>query len=131
MQAMRFRPKAAPWSRLFATGALAVLTACAPSAAIGPRASVAAAKPASKAVAAPARAAAAPQPTAEPPAQAEARHLLNRCAFGPRPGEVERVARMSTERWLEEQLAGPPESPLLEAALVPHKAAFVPPAQLI
>ncbi len=38
---------------------------------------------------------------------------------------------MGTERWLEEQLAGPAESPLLQAALVPHNAAFVPPAQLV
>ena len=38
---------------------------------------------------------------------------------------------MGTQRWLEEQLAGPPESPLLQAALVPHSAAFVPPAQLV
>jgi uncharacterized protein (DUF1800 family) len=62
---------------------------------------------------------------------ADARHLLNRFAFGPRPGEVERVARGGTQRWLDEQLAGPDESPLLEAALVPHRAAFVPPAQLV
>jgi uncharacterized protein (DUF1800 family) len=38
---------------------------------------------------------------------------------------------MGVERWFEEQLAGPPESPLLEAALVPYKAAFAPPAQLV
>ncbi len=57
--------------------------------------------------------------------------MLNRFAFGPRPGEVDRVARAGVERWLDEQLAGPPESPLLEAALVPHRAAFVPPAQLV
>jgi uncharacterized protein (DUF1800 family) len=62
---------------------------------------------------------------------ADARHLLNRFAFGPRPGEVERVARLGAERWLAEQLAGPEESPLLEAALVPHRSAFVGPAQLI
>jgi uncharacterized protein (DUF1800 family) len=62
---------------------------------------------------------------------ADARHVLNRFAFGPRPGEVERVAHVGAHRWLEEQLAGPPESPLLEAALVPHRSAFVPPAQLV
>jgi uncharacterized protein (DUF1800 family) len=70
-------------------------------------------------------------PSEETSALADARHLLNRCAFGPRPGEVERVARMGSQRWLDEQLAGPAESPLLEAALVPHRAAFVPPAQLV
>jgi hypothetical protein len=64
-------------------------------------------------------------------ALADARHVLNRFAFGPRPGELERVARMGSKRWLTEQLAGPEESPLLEAALVPHRAAFVPPKQLI
>lgn len=68
-------------------------------------------------------------PTAE--ALADARHVLNRFAFGPRPGEVERVARMGHRRWLAEQLAGPEESPLLEAALVPHRAAFAPPKQLV
>jgi uncharacterized protein (DUF1800 family) len=70
-----------------------------------------------------------PAPDAQ--ALADARHLLNRFAFGPRPGEVERVARSGTRRWLDEQLAGPDESPLLEAALVPHRAAFVPPSQLV
>ncbi len=64
-------------------------------------------------------------------AVAAARHLLGRCAFGARPGEAERVARLGTERWLDEQLAGPAESPLLEAALVPHRRAYVPPAQLV
>jgi uncharacterized protein (DUF1800 family) len=38
---------------------------------------------------------------------------------------------MGPGRWFEEQLAGPPESPLLEAALVPHRSAFEPPAQLV
>lgn len=64
-------------------------------------------------------------------ALADARHLLNRFAFGPRPGQVERVARLGPERWLMEQLAGPEESPLLEAAMVPHRAAFVPPTELL
>lgn len=64
-------------------------------------------------------------------ALADARHLLNRCAFGPRPGEVERVARAGAQRWLEEQLAGPEESPLLEAALGPYREAFSPPAELV
>ena len=76
-----------------------------------------------------------PKTVADPPptpgALADARHLLNRFAFGPRPGEVERVARLGTQRWIDEQLAGPEESPLLEAALVPHRAAFVPPSELI
>jgi uncharacterized protein (DUF1800 family) len=35
-----------------------------------------------------------------------AAHLLNRFAFGPRPGEVDAVAKMGLERWFERQLAG-------------------------
>lgn len=31
-------------------------------------------------------------------------HVLNRLAFGPRPGDVERVRRMGVERYIEEQL---------------------------
>jgi hypothetical protein len=70
-----------------------------------------------------------PPPSAA--ALADARHLLNRCAFGPRPGEVERVARLGSQRWLEEQLAGPEESPLLDAALVPYRTAFSAPEELV
>jgi uncharacterized protein (DUF1800 family) len=35
-----------------------------------------------------------------------AAHLLNRFAFGPRPGEVDTVAKMGVERWFERQLGG-------------------------
>ena len=35
-----------------------------------------------------------------------AAHLLNRFAFGPRPGEVDAVVKMGLERWFERQLAG-------------------------
>jgi uncharacterized protein (DUF1800 family) len=35
-----------------------------------------------------------------------AAHLLNRFAFGPRPGEVEAVVKMGLDRWFERQLAG-------------------------
>lgn len=118
------------WTRLFATTAAAALCACAPSQAVHGTARVPVAAP----VAQPA-AVAKPVVQVDPPASVEAlsraRHVLNRFAFGPRPGEVDRVARGGVERWLDEQLAGPPESPLLEAALVPHRAAFVPPAQLV
>ena len=31
-------------------------------------------------------------------------HALNRLAFGPRPGEVERVRQLGLERWIEQQL---------------------------
>ncbi len=118
------------WSRLFASAALGSLAACAGSAHhVAPPAPMG--RPEPVAVAAPAR----PQTQVDPPptqaALADARHLLSRFAFGPRPGEVERVARSGVERWLDEQLAGPPESPLLEASLVPYRAAFVPPSELV
>ncbi len=32
-------------------------------------------------------------------------HALNRLAYGPRPGEVERVAQLGVMRWIEQQLA--------------------------
>ncbi|HEX3555437.1 MAG TPA: DUF1800 domain-containing protein [Thermoanaerobaculia bacterium] len=35
-----------------------------------------------------------------------AAHLLNRFAFGPRPGEVDAVVKMGLDRWLERQLGG-------------------------
>ncbi|MDP6037158.1 MAG: DUF1800 domain-containing protein [Candidatus Latescibacteria bacterium] len=42
-------------------------------------------------------------------------YLLERFAFGPRPGEVERVAKMGPEKWLEQQLAANlPETELTE-----------------
>jgi len=37
-----------------------------------------------------------------------AAHVLNRLAFGPRPGDIQRVAQMGVQRYIEEQLA--PES---------------------
>jgi uncharacterized protein (DUF1800 family) len=118
------------WSRLFATTCLAGVCACSPSQATLPRPAVAS-SPVGTVVAAPPPAKTVVDPPPSPAALADARHVLNRFAFGPRPGEVERVARSGAGRWLEAQLAGPPESPLLEAALVPHRAAFVPPAQLV
>jgi uncharacterized protein (DUF1800 family) len=117
------------WSRLFATTTLAGLCACAPSQATAPRGTAIAPH------LQPLTLAPRPQTVVDPPASlaalSDARHVLNRFAFGARPGEVERVARMGAVRWLDEQLADPPESPLLEAALVPHRAAYSPPAQLV
>jgi uncharacterized protein (DUF1800 family) len=60
-----------------------------------------------------------------------ARHLLSRCTFGPRPGEVERVARLGRARWLDEQLAGPAENALLEPAMIALSGAYLPPADLV
>lgn len=119
------------WSRLFATTGLVTLVACSRGVDHEPL------RPARPPVEARPAAASAPRPAAfvDPPptarALADARHVLNRLAFGPRPGEIERVARGGAERWIEEQLMLPPESPLLEAALVPHRSAFAPPAALI
>ncbi|HEX9203173.1 MAG TPA: DUF1800 family protein, partial [Vicinamibacteria bacterium] len=31
-------------------------------------------------------------------------HVLNRLAYGPRPGDVERVQRIGLMRWIEQQL---------------------------
>jgi uncharacterized protein (DUF1800 family) len=118
------------WSRFFATTALGTLCACSPSQASLSR-PVAAAPAPNPVLELPARPKTVVDPAPSAEALSAARHVLNRFAFGPRPGEVERVARMGSERWLDEQLAGPAESPLLEAALVPHRAAFVPPAQLV
>jgi len=34
----------------------------------------------------------------------QATHVLNRLAFGPRPGDVDRVMQMGVDRWIEQQL---------------------------
>ena len=31
-------------------------------------------------------------------------HVLNRLAFGPRPGDVEKVTAMGVDKWIEQQL---------------------------
>ena len=31
-------------------------------------------------------------------------HALNRLAYGPRPGDVERIRQMGLEKWIDEQL---------------------------
>jgi uncharacterized protein (DUF1800 family) len=49
-------------------------------------------------------------------------HALNRLAFGPRPGEVERVTAMGVDRWIEQQLH--PEKiddSAIEARLAPFR----------
>lgn len=47
--------------------------------------------------------------------QQQAVHVLNRLAFGPRPGDVERVQRMGVQAWIDEQLH--PEAIPLPASL--------------
>src|ERR1700743_3788306 len=41
---------------------------------------------------------------AETATDTEALHLLNRLAFGPRPGDVERVMKMGIDRYIDDQL---------------------------
>jgi uncharacterized protein (DUF1800 family) len=65
----------------------------------------------------------APSPSAQAApldAQAQALHVLNRLAFGPRPGDVERVATMGVQRWIDEQLH--PEAIPLPPALTARLA---------
>jgi uncharacterized protein (DUF1800 family) len=42
--------------------------------------------------------------TAQMDEKARALHALNRLAFGPRPGDVERVAAMGVDQWIDQQL---------------------------
>jgi uncharacterized protein (DUF1800 family) len=46
----------------------------------------------------------------------QAVHVLNRLAFGPRPGDVERVERIGVQRWIDEQLQ--PEAIAMPAPLL-------------
>lgn len=50
----------------------------------------------------------------------QAVHVLNRLAFGPRPGDVERVTQMGVQRWIDAQLA--PEAIALPAPLTARLA---------
>ncbi len=55
-------------------------------------------------------------------AHKQALHALNRLAFGPRPGEVQRVEEMGVDKWIETQLH--PEKlddSALEARLAPFR----------
>ncbi|MFA5504605.1 MAG: DUF1800 domain-containing protein [Vulcanimicrobiota bacterium] len=51
-------------------------------------------------------------------------HLLSRFTYGPRPGEVDRVARLGLEEWLLRQLEGSKEEPLLKQKLAQLPAAY-------
>jgi uncharacterized protein (DUF1800 family) len=115
--------------RLFATGLSLALLSCTKAPSLAPEAATV---PPQLEPALDAATSAHADPDDVPRSELErARRLLMRCSFGPRPGEVARVARLGPERWLDEQLAGPAESPLFEAALVPHRRALVPPAELV
>ena len=54
--------------------------------------------------------------------QTQALHVLNRLAYGPAPGDMERVAQMGVERYLDEQLH--PERIALPQALVQQLGAL-------
>src|SRR5215472_12620891 len=49
----------------------------------------------------------------------QAIHVLNRMTFGPRPGDVEQVRKMSVEKWIDQQLDPEriPENAVLESKL--------------
>jgi len=52
-------------------------------------------------------------------ADKQALHVLNRMAYGPRPGDVEAVKRMGVQKWIRQQLepAKLPENPVLDGRL--------------
>jgi uncharacterized protein (DUF1800 family) len=59
-----------------------------------------------------------------------AMHALSRFAFGPRPGDVVRVAKMGTAAWLKEQLA-PGGDPIVEAKIAKLPSAKLSVAELL
>jgi uncharacterized protein (DUF1800 family) len=62
---------------------------------------------------------------------AAARHLLERSAFGPRPGDVNAVLEMGVGAWLEHQLrADELPDPRAERAVAPYRRALAPPESL-
>ena len=60
-------------------------------------------------------------------------HVLNRAAFGPRPGDVEEVRRMGIDKWIERQLhpESIAENPVLTDRLKPFDTLNKPVAELI
>jgi Protein of unknown function (DUF1800) len=61
-----------------------------------------------------------------------ARHALSRFAFGPTPGQSERVAKLGLNRWFEQQLEPPGTlDPELARALAPYRDGLVPPLELL
>jgi uncharacterized protein (DUF1800 family) len=58
--------------------------------------------------------------TAETATQADALHVLNRLAFGPRPGDIERVMRTGIDGYIDQQLH--PETILMPAELADRLA---------
>ncbi len=60
-----------------------------------------------------------------------AAHLLNRFAYGPRPGEVDRVAGVGLERWFERQLAADLSDRRLEERLRELPALDMPSSKIV
>ncbi|HEX3528931.1 MAG TPA: DUF1800 domain-containing protein [Thermoanaerobaculia bacterium] len=60
-----------------------------------------------------------------------AAHLLNRFAYGPRPGQVDEVVKMGLDRWFERQLAGNLPDPRVTADLRPLPALALPSADIV
>jgi uncharacterized protein (DUF1800 family) len=60
----------------------------------------------------------------------EARHLLLRATFGPRPGDVRALTESDLGTWLDEQLGSAPSPPELATALEPYVKVFDPPSKL-
>ena len=60
-----------------------------------------------------------------------AAHLLDRFAFGPRPGEVDRVVAMGLDRWLDRQLAGGLPDAKLAARLAAYPALEMSPPEIL
>ena len=66
------------------------------------------------------------------PKELQPEHALNRLAFGPRPGDVERVRKLGLNRWIDEQLhpAGIAVNPLLAERLAPLQTINLTTAQI-
>jgi uncharacterized protein (DUF1800 family) len=60
-----------------------------------------------------------------------AAHLLNRFSYGPRPGDVDAVAAMGPERWLEQQLAANLPEPALARRLAAYPALSMTAAEIL
>jgi len=83
------------------------------------------------------------RPTARPPTPAPAsrtatwdpaalHHVLDRFAFGPRPGDVARLESEGVERWFARQLApSTVPDPNLDGALAAYRSALAPPHEIL
>ncbi len=60
-----------------------------------------------------------------------AAHLLDRFAYGPRPGEIDEVVELGLENWLKGQLAGDLRGSVLDAKLSRLPAATLPQQEIV